>query len=93
VFERLLDQETLTFKRRLPAGARHWGTARKALDVFLRDAAYNHYLREYFGLGPVEAWLEIPLDQDTAAGLRRDAPGSGLPRWPGVRHLTPEVWW
>lgn len=40
-FRRQLDTDTEWIRRRLPSGARHWGTARKALNIFLRDARYS----------------------------------------------------
>jgi hypothetical protein len=47
--------------------------ARKALNIFLRDVFYNHYLREEYGFGRLEQWLELPLDMDAARGLREDS--------------------
>ena len=69
-----------------------WGFARKALNIFLRNSFYSYYLRPRYSLQRVEAILEIPLDENAATGLRRDAKTYGLrpPRWKNIRHLTPE---
>jgi hypothetical protein len=66
------------------------GAARKALNLFLRDAFYNVYLRQRFKLARCERCLEVPLDRIVADGLcqRRSEP---LPRWPGVKHLTARI--
>jgi len=37
VFRDALDRETNKLKNALPIGARNWGAARKALNIFLRD--------------------------------------------------------
>src|ERR1700733_8204356 len=44
-----LDEETERLRNALPLGARHWGTARKALNIFLRDVLYNLYLCNEYG--------------------------------------------
>ena len=90
-FRRRLDKLTEALRSSLPQGARNWGTARKALNLFLRDAAYSFYLREHYDLGRLEPWLEIPLDSLTAAGILRSHKRSAVPPWPGVKHLTPDV--
>jgi hypothetical protein len=87
-FKRRLNAETLRIQARLPQRCRHWGLARKVLNIFLRFALYNVHLRERFGLHKAEAFLEIPLDKFTAKGLQRRSPARSLPRWPGVKHLT-----
>jgi len=86
-----LDAATARLQRALPTGARGWGTARKVLNIFLRDAAYNDFLRGRFALHRSEALLEIPLDSITAKQLRKTAKSHKLPRWPGVSRLTPET--
>ena len=80
-----------SLKRRLPKGARSWGAARKALNIFLRDVLYNHYLRSHHGLDRLEDWLEVPLDRDVAVALRAESEGGELPRWKTIKRLTPDV--
>jgi len=89
VFRKRLNRETGKLVRSLPSGARSWGLARKLLNIFLRDALYTTYLRDRFRLGAAEELLEIPLDSITAGHLRKDAGRGVLPRWAGVKHLTP----
>jgi hypothetical protein len=78
--------ETLTGK--MPAGTQHWGTARKAFSLFLRDCTYDHHLRQHHGLEKIEVWLEVPLDNDVARALRKEPEGQRLPRWKGLKGLT-----
>ncbi len=86
---RRLDTATRRLMNALPAGTRRWGLARKVLNIFLRDCLYNVYLSKAHRLDLVEEMLEIPLDSITAREIPREMPE--LPRWPGVRNLTPEL--
>jgi hypothetical protein len=94
-FEYKLEKETEKLRSTLPVGARNWGAARKALNIFLRDAFYSHYLRDEYRLAGIEWWLELPLDKYSALGLRDDIAKLKLklqlPRWPGVKHLEVSV--
>ena len=90
-FGELLDIETAAIQRRMPPGTRHWGIARKVLNIFLRDSFYNFYLRQFFSLEPLEGVLEIPLDSLTVTGIKARSPKRSLPRWKGVKHLTKEA--
>jgi hypothetical protein len=85
-----LDRATEMLRTALPHGAQHWGIARKALNIFLRDCFYTSYLMSAFHLDRVESFLELPLDSITAKRLC-DAPSGTLLRWPGVKHLTAPV--
>jgi hypothetical protein len=87
-----LDQETAALRQSLPAGAQHWGAARKAINLFLRDAVYCSDLATSFGLHKIRDWLEVPLDRSVAKGLR-DYPGMGqrLQPWRTIKSLSPEV--
>jgi len=38
-----------------------------------------------------EEWLELPLDGLVAKALKRVGPREGLPPWPGLNRLTPEI--
>ena len=89
LFYRRLDAATKRLQRVLPEG--QWGTARKALNIFLRDAAYNHFLRHRFALDRSEVLLEIPLDSITAKKLREAEKHRNLPAWPGVSSLKPNT--
>lgn len=72
----------------MPSGIRHWGVARKVLNIFLRGATYNCYLRHAYSLGRLEDMLELPLDSLTVQGLKARSPQRSLPCWHGVKHLT-----
>lgn len=90
-FREVLDSHTVALQKSLPTGARHWGSARKALNLFLRDALYNRYLSRHYGLNRVERWLEVPLDSFVATGIRKALPLDALPRWKGVKTLKPNL--
>src|SRR5208283_1063473 len=68
-FKSLLDANTKDLMNSFPKGARNWGAARKALNLFLRDVLYNHYLSQHFGFRQIEKWLEVPLDSYTAKAI------------------------
>jgi hypothetical protein len=86
-----LDRTTDDLCAALPRNAQHWGLARKILNIFLRDCLYTTYLAEAYRLKHVERFLELPLDSITAGQLQRAAGRGALPRWPGVRHVTPDI--
>lgn len=90
-FLRVLDDQTEVLRRALPRAAQNWGAARKALNLFLRGICYNRFLCEKHGRALVEEWLEIPLDNLTAASLKRKDKKGYLPQWPGLKGLTPDV--
>ena len=90
-FLKLLDQETEKVRRKLPEGARHWGIARKVLNIFLRDVVYNRHLSSHFGLCRIECWLELPLDSHVGKGIRTLSKEDKLPRWRTVKGLTHDV--
>jgi hypothetical protein len=92
-FPKLLDRLTSKFVRKLPRGARNWGAARKFLNIYLRDAAYNVYLRKAFRLDRIERQLEVPIDRQVAEALiaeDRKLRRNSLPRWKSVISLSPE---
>ena len=74
----------------MPPGARHWGVARKVLNIFLRGATYNWLLRDKYKLDRIEPVLELPLDSLTAKGLKSRSPKRSLLQWHGVKHLKSE---
>jgi hypothetical protein len=89
-FRRAVDDATAGLLQSLPSHARHWGLARKGLNIFLRDCLYTVYLRDAYGLGSAESNFEIPLDSLTGRALWKAAKGS-LPRWDVVRRLRPAL--
>ena len=90
-FRRWLNRQTEALLDQLPANGRPWGVARKAINLFLRDALYNQYLNRKFKISRIEEWLEIPLDSVVARGLRSAAGRGVLPKWTGLKHLSPDV--
>jgi len=89
LFARRLEAATSQLQGTLPRGASSWGLARKLLNIFLRDCLYNTYLRRAHKLRKAEQYFEVPLDSIIAKRLRKEA--SKLPRWVGVKYLTPDV--
>jgi len=90
-FLRVLDNQTERLRDTLPWGAQHWGSARKALNLFLRDICYNRFLCELYKLSDSEEWMEIPLDRLIATALKRKGKRGELPRWPGLKRLNSDV--
>ncbi len=90
-FLAILDTTTDELKGTLPPGARQWGAARKALNLFLRDVCYNRFLSPRYSLTEIERWLEIPLDSLVAGALKKHDEKGTLPSWPGLKGLKPEV--
>lgn len=89
-FELELDSATDGLLRSFPRPARHWGLARKGINIFLRDCLYTVYLRDANGLDAGEPYFEIPLDSLTGNALCQAVPHR-LPRWKTVRGLTRPV--
>ncbi|MBW8003455.1 MAG: hypothetical protein FVQ80_15815 [Planctomycetes bacterium] len=87
-FKSLLDKHTLKLQHHLPTNAQHWGAARKAMNLFLRDILYNRYLCSSYAFVQNEKWLEVPLDSYVARGIRANFDGD-LPKWSGIKNLTP----
>lgn len=90
-FRMILDKDTELVRLSLVKGAQHWGVARKVLNIFLRGALYNTYLNEHYGLSKIDNLLEIPLDSLSANGIRDNASIEPVPKWVGVKHVTPEI--
>ena len=90
-FRKRLDSDTENVQRALPAGVRYWGVARKVLNIFLRGSLYNTYLTAHFGLARLDACYEIPLDSLSATGIREHTSERPLPRWVGVKYVTPDI--
>lgn len=86
----ILNEWTLDLVKKLPDGARHWGTARKAINVFMVQCFLNKYLAKEFDLDKFEDVLETPLDSYAAGTLRRLAGRGRLPRWKNIIGLKKE---
>jgi hypothetical protein len=86
-FTERLEHATKKLAATLPSRGRSWGVARKLLNIFLRDAFYTVYLRDYYKLDRAEALFEMPLDSITVRSLKAELPRGQLSRWPGVKHL------
>lgn len=87
-FRPALDRHTLKLQAALPKPARHWGIARKLLNIFLRDCLYTGELNRAFKLSWAEQAYELPLDSITVKALKGEFGRGVLPVWPGVKHLT-----
>jgi hypothetical protein len=94
-FTEALDITTDKLLQKLPREAahrptgRHWGSARKFLNIFLRDCFYNYDLRNEYTLAKWEPWLEIPLDSHVANGIiKNSAEKDDLPPWSTVIGLA-----
>ncbi len=90
-FEAELERATLELMKAMPKEGRHWGSARKFLNIFLRHCLYNQYLCKTFQLKKIERWLEVPLDSHVAKRLRAEDGGKSLPRWQTVIGLHPHT--
>jgi hypothetical protein len=90
-FTNHLDKCTLSLQRRFPEGARNWGAARKAINVFLRNCYYNQFLCVQFNLHLAVAFYEVPLDSFVAGELRKFDTQNVLPKWPGVKNLDKQT--
>jgi len=86
-----LDKTTLKLVNQLPGNARPWGTARKALNLFMRTSLYNRYMNKAYRLDRAEAWMEIALDSAVAHGLKKESGRGQLPFWPGLKQLRKPV--
>lgn len=93
-FRRRLNTATTWFQKSLPREGRrggYWGTARKCLNIFLRNVVYNRHLCRAHKLECIEKWLEVPLDSHVAIKLREEQEGRCLNSWPGVIDLEKEI--
>ena len=90
-FEIWLDRQTESLLDILPIKNRPWGAARKAINLFLRDALYNRYLCRHYQISKIESMLEVPLDSVIAKSLKQLGQRGQLPSWPGLKRLTKPV--
>ena len=87
-FRAILERHTRNVQSRLPPNARHWGVARKVLNIFLRSCVYSRPLARAYGITHIEQWLELPLDSQIARGIRTCS-GAPVPRWRTVKGVSP----
>lgn len=90
-FARQLDALTEALRNSLPGRHPSWGSARKFLNIFLRDALYDAELRRAHRLWRVERLLEVPIDGDVGRRLIAEPEGHALPRWKTIRALEAET--
>lgn len=90
-FVKLLNDKTFELVKRLPIKSNHWGSARKVLNLFMRDVTYNTILNKYYNLETVSKLLEIPLDAKTAKMIKKNYKDDKLPNFQSVKNLSPNV--
>lgn len=86
-FRTQLDKDTRKLLKELGMKETQWGTARKALNLFLRDVFYNKYLAPTYKMDQLEPLLEIPLDTQVAEKIQEYPQGKNLP-WNRIKHTT-----
>jgi len=86
-----LDTWTNELVHKFPAGAKNWGTARKAINVFMIQAFSNRFLSDAHDLSRLADVLETPLDSQAAKALHKCDGNRRLPEWRGLKALTPEA--
>lgn len=90
-FRKVLDIQTERLRKSLPRNGKsgqHFGSARKFLNIFLRNALYNRYLYREYKLKKIEPWLEIPVDSHVIKGIESENSSKNIPKWEGVIHLS-----
>ncbi len=65
----------------------HWGTARKLLNICIREFVYNSYLRKYLLIAESDLYkLEIPIDSHTYKYIVKMNKFKAF-KWPGIIHI------
>jgi hypothetical protein len=82
-----LENHTDALLLKFPVGARKFGSARKALNLFVRSAAYNRCLNQAFQLDAMLPLLEVPLDSYAAKHLLRHNCAIAS-KWVGLKFVT-----
>ena len=92
-FPELLNQLTEQLRKKMPKGARHWGVARKCLNLFFPRRHLQFLSPKGIQSCEVEEFLEVPLDSYVGHALRRKArkEGKDVPPWRTVKGLTPDA--
>ena len=87
-FTEWLDAQTEALMQGAPEGAtENFGAARKALNLFLRSAAYNVTLNTEYDLDKLLPVLEIPLDSYAAMHLKAHDKALSK-KWVGLKYVT-----
>jgi len=89
-YPKTLKKWTCDLKEKLPKGAQHWGTARKAINVFMIQVFLNRFMAEKYEMDKFKDVLETPLDSNASKGLKRLSPKTRLPSWHSIKGLTYE---
>ena len=94
-FNKILDKHTIRLSKeiqKLDHRFAFWGSARKALNLFLGNAAYHAILRKKYRLDQIEKFMEVPLDSQVATGLisLAEERNVSLPKWKTIRGLLPD---
>lgn len=69
-FQRELNEQTEKLRTALPEGAKHWGIARKAINIYLFEAFYHKEISRRYKLESLKHFLEVPLDSQTSARIK-----------------------
>lgn len=91
-FGRVLDKHTTVLSKKIKTvdpKSEYWGSARKALNLFLGSAAYHAVLRKEYRLDKIEPFMEVPLDRQVAEHLIECATkrSKTLPKWKTIKDL------
>ena len=90
----ILEKWTCDLIIKLPKKANKWGTARKAINVFMIQIFFNRYLAKEYGLEKFKDALETPLDSYADKGLRNWLEKLNskmeIPEWEGIKNLKVE---
>lgn len=89
-FAKELDQQSELLLKQLPEGAKNWGAARKALNLFLGEAYHHRFVCRAYKLDSIKKFLEVPLDSQLTTYLQNEAQKAAvkLPRWTTIKSLT-----
>jgi len=93
IFLKELDKQTDLLRLSFPNKSQHWGTARKAINLFLAETYYHKFVCAGYKLEIVEPFLELPLDSQVGKFLIQESQKrseSDLPQWKGLKYLNAE---
>jgi len=91
-----LNEHTESLIFSFPENGKSWGAARKGLNLFFREIAYNKFFSDFYDFPRNLAefnkkfnFLEVPLDRDVALGIFNET-DMILPKWKSIKTLTQE---